>query len=106
DGDLNWYNYSFRNYDPQIGRFVQLDPLTDYYPLMTPYQYASNDPIANINIDGLEGGSAIVGVARVGESFGLVTAASEMSNIIVTTTRAVGQASSWASTLAKIGSYA
>jgi hypothetical protein len=36
-----------------------LDPLTDDYPELTNYQYASNDPIANIDIDGLEGGSAI-----------------------------------------------
>ncbi|WP_207622467.1 RHS repeat-associated core domain-containing protein, partial [Niastella koreensis] len=43
-------------YDPQIGRFVQLDPLTDDYPFLTPYQYASCDPITNIDIDGLEGG--------------------------------------------------
>ncbi len=59
DADLNWYDYGFRNYDPQIGRFTQLDPLTDSYPELTPYQYASNDPIANIDIDGLEGGSAV-----------------------------------------------
>ena len=55
DGDLNWYDYGFRNYDPQIGRFMQLSPLTDNYPFLTPYQYASNDPITNIDIDGLEG---------------------------------------------------
>lgn len=59
DADLNWYDYGFRNYDPQIGRFMQLDPLTDDYPFLTPYQYASNDPITNIDIDGLEGGSAV-----------------------------------------------
>ncbi|MBX9784362.1 MAG: hypothetical protein K2X48_13815 [Chitinophagaceae bacterium] len=58
DADLNWYDYGFRNYDPQIGRFTQLDPLTDDYPTMTPYQYASCDPILNIDIDGLEGGAA------------------------------------------------
>ena len=58
DADLDWYDYGFRNYDPQIGRFTQLDPLTDSYPELTNYQYASNDPIANIDIDGLEGGSA------------------------------------------------
>lgn len=56
DADLNWYDYGFRNYDPQIGRFPQLDPLTDAYPFLTPYQYASCNPITNIDIDGWEGG--------------------------------------------------
>jgi RHS repeat-associated protein len=56
DADLNWYDYGFRNYDPQIGRFMQLDPLTDDYPELTPFQYGSCDPITNIDIDGLEGG--------------------------------------------------
>lgn len=55
DADLDWYDYGFRNYDPQIGRFTQLDPLTDQYPELTNYQYASNDPILNIDLDGLEG---------------------------------------------------
>src|SRR6185312_3379572 len=55
DADLDWYDYGFRNYDPQIGRFPQLDPLTDDYPELTNYQYASNDPILNIDLDGLEG---------------------------------------------------
>jgi RHS repeat-associated protein len=59
DADLNWYDYGFRNYDPQIGRFTQLDPLTDDYPELTPYQYASDEPIANVDIDGLEKLSAV-----------------------------------------------
>lgn len=60
DGGLNWYDYGFRNYDPQIGRFTQLDPLTDDYSDLTPYQYAINDPILNIDIDGLEGVTSIL----------------------------------------------
>ena len=55
DADLNWYDYGFRSYDPKIGRFPQLDPLTWDYPELTNYQYASNDPILNIDLDGLEG---------------------------------------------------
>ncbi|MEO5995603.1 MAG: DUF6443 domain-containing protein [Chitinophagaceae bacterium] len=66
DAGLNWYDYGFRNYDPQTGRFPQLDPLTDDYPFLTPYQYASNDPITNIDLDGLEGViSTTAGTAKV-----------------------------------------
>jgi RHS repeat-associated protein len=54
DADLNWYDYGFRNYDPQIGRFTQLDPLADDYPYYTPYQFAGCEPIANVDLDGLE----------------------------------------------------
>lgn len=54
EADLGWYDYGFRHYDPQIGRFPQFDPLTDAYPYYTPYQYAGCEPIANIDMDGLE----------------------------------------------------
>jgi RHS repeat-associated protein len=59
DADLDWYDYGFRNYDPQIGRFPQLDPLTDKFPELTPYQYASDEPIANVDMDGLENLNAL-----------------------------------------------
>lgn len=58
DGGLNWYDYGFRSYDAQIGRFTQLDPLTDKFPELTPYQYASDEPVANVDMDGLEGSNA------------------------------------------------
>ena len=54
DADLGWLDYGFRNYDPQIRRFPQLDPLTWEYPELTNFQYAGNDPIANVDLDGLE----------------------------------------------------
>ncbi|MGH2645780.1 MAG: RHS repeat-associated core domain-containing protein, partial [Chitinophagaceae bacterium] len=59
---LDWYSYGMREYDPQLGRFPQLDPLTDEFPTLTPYQYASNDPVANIDWDGLEGFGATGGI--------------------------------------------
>src|SRR5581483_9729254 len=43
-----------RVYDPRVGRFLSIDPLTAKYPFLTPYQYASNRPIDGIDEDGLE----------------------------------------------------
>lgn len=54
-GDANAYDYGFRMYDPRVARFLSVDPLTKKFPSLTPYQYASNNPIWNIDIDGLEG---------------------------------------------------
>jgi RHS repeat-associated protein len=55
DLGLNWYAYGFRFFAPEIARFVSVDPLADKFPFLTTYQYASNDPIKNIDLDGLEG---------------------------------------------------
>ncbi len=38
---------------------MSVDPLFMSYPWFTPYQFAGNDPIRNIDIDGLEGGSMV-----------------------------------------------
>lgn len=53
-GDGNQYDYGFRIYDPRVVRFLSVDPLTKSYPELTPYQFASNSPIANIDLDGGE----------------------------------------------------
>jgi RHS repeat-associated protein len=52
--DGNNYDYGFRIYNPQIGRFLSTDPLQKKYPELTPYQFASNTPIQAIDLDGLE----------------------------------------------------
>ena len=48
------YDYGMRVYDARIGRFLSVDPLTRNYPANTPYEYAENDVIRNIDLDGLE----------------------------------------------------
>ncbi len=53
-GNGNQYDYGFRIYNPRIGRFLSVDPLTSSYPMLTPYQFASNTPIQAIDLDGLE----------------------------------------------------
>lgn len=42
-------------YDPQLGRFNTIDPLAEKFYYLSPYQYGSNNPVTNIDIDGLEG---------------------------------------------------
>lgn len=39
------YDLAFRNYDPVLGRMVQVDPLADNYGSWTPYKYGLNDPM-------------------------------------------------------------
>jgi RHS repeat-associated protein len=53
-GEGEQQDYGMRVYDPRLGRFLSVDPLTGTYPWYTPYQYAGNDPINYIDIDGLE----------------------------------------------------
>ena len=48
------YDYGFRIYNPNIARFLSVDPLTSTYPWYTPYQFAGNRPILCIDLDGLE----------------------------------------------------
>ncbi|MCX6317425.1 MAG: hypothetical protein NTW29_09060 [Bacteroidetes bacterium] len=51
---LTAYDYGFRIYNPAIGKFLSVDPLTGSYPWYTPYQFAGNKPINCIDLDGLE----------------------------------------------------
>ncbi|OYU93138.1 MAG: hypothetical protein CFE21_21705 [Bacteroidetes bacterium B1(2017)] len=53
-GDGNVYDYGFRVYNPRLGKFLSVDPLTSSYPWYTPYQFAGNKPIVAIDLDGLE----------------------------------------------------
>lgn len=52
--NLTVYDYGFRIYNPAIGRFLSVDPLTKNYPHYTPYQFSGNNPIKFIDLDGLE----------------------------------------------------
>jgi len=41
-------------YDAAIGRFPTIDPIADQFPHVSPYNYAENEPIANIDLHGLQ----------------------------------------------------
>ncbi|ADX67574.1 RHS repeat-associated core domain-containing protein [Weeksella virosa] len=52
---LNWDTFRYRNYDYAIGRFFGVDPITEDYMSISPYQFAHNNPVWKIELEGLEG---------------------------------------------------
>src|SRR5581483_3392852 len=50
----NQQDYGMRIYDPRVGRFLSVDPISRQYPELTPYQFASNRPIDGVDQDGEE----------------------------------------------------
>jgi RHS repeat-associated protein len=53
-GEGNQQEYGFRIYDPRLGKFLSVDPLTREYSMFSSYQYAGNRPIVAIDLEGLE----------------------------------------------------
>jgi RHS repeat-associated protein len=53
-GSGDQIDYGMRVYDPRAGRFLSVDPIYKKFPMLSPYQYASNTPIQAIDLDGLE----------------------------------------------------
>ena len=53
-GSGNILDYGFRIYNPRLGKFLSVDPLTAGYPWYSPYHFAGNNPIRFIDMDGLE----------------------------------------------------
>ena len=54
DFGLRWDFYDFRVLDSEIGRFIQVDPIAEQFPHVSPMNYAENSPIANIDLHGLQ----------------------------------------------------
>jgi RHS repeat-associated protein len=49
---LNVYDYGFRNYMPDIGRWGCIDGMAEKYVSNSPYHYANNNPVLNYDVDG------------------------------------------------------
>jgi hypothetical protein len=51
---MNWYDYGARMYDPGLGRFTGIDPLTQKNNNQSGFVYAINNPIKYVDFMGLD----------------------------------------------------
>jgi RHS repeat-associated protein len=54
DLGLDWVQFKWRNHDPQIGRFIEIDPFADKYVYNSTYAFSENKVTGHIELEGLE----------------------------------------------------
>lgn len=54
DNENGTQDYGMRIYNPNLGKFLSVDPISKEYPNLSTYQFASNTPLQATDLDGLE----------------------------------------------------
>ncbi|MBB4807950.1 RHS repeat-associated protein [Chryseobacterium defluvii] len=52
--ETGWYSFKWRNYDPGIGRFFNIDPLSEKYAYQSHYNFSENRVTDGRELEGLE----------------------------------------------------
>ncbi|MBP1165008.1 RHS repeat-associated protein [Chryseobacterium sp. PvR013] len=52
--ETGWSSYRWRNYDPAIGRFFNVDPLSEKYAYQSHYNFSENRVVDGRELEGLE----------------------------------------------------
>lgn len=66
-GEGNSLEFTFRVYDPRLGRFLSTDPFEREYAWNSPYAFAENRPIDGIDLEGREWENFMSGFSNPGK---------------------------------------
>lgn len=93
DFDVDWYEFKWRNHDPQIGRFIQIDPLAEEYDYNSTYAFSENKVTGHIELEGLEavpvnggGGNPLAWIFKPAED-ALIAAGNWLTELLVSELR-------------------
>src|SRR5690606_23427082 len=65
DLGLNWDSFKWRNHQPDIGRFFNVDPLAEDYYYNSPYAFSENKVVAHVELEGLEAAQVNIGIELI-----------------------------------------
>ncbi len=74
-GDLAWMDFGSRNYDPALGRWMNIDPQAGKYMAMSPFAAMGNNPVTFVDPNGEELATALIAGAVIGAWLGAATTA-------------------------------
>ncbi|KFF01818.1 hypothetical protein IX38_15055 [Chryseobacterium luteum] len=52
--ETGWYSFKWRNYMPDVGRFFNIDPLSEKYAYQSHYNFSENRVVDGRELEGLE----------------------------------------------------